>query len=157
MNDMVNHPNHYTSGSIECIDALEAMIESWEDPVTAFLAAQTVKYIWRLPFKENPVQDAEKAEWYLKRLREHLSGDDEEVEKAFSDDSEKVVIREGENCPGCEHKNDWCPGRQTCLCCDYDHKEIDEFPCCICSHNGGSENLWQHTIPIGEEIIEREY
>lgn len=151
MNDMVNHPSHYTSGSIECIDALEAMIESWEDPVAAFLAAQTVKYIWRLPFKENPVQDAEKAEWYLKRLREHIAGDDTEVKKAFGDDPGNVVLRESESCPGCERAG--CHGYQGCICCDYDANDLDEPPCDKCSHNGGTENFWQHTIPIGAEII----
>lgn len=72
-------------------------------------------------------------------------------------EAEKVVLRGNENCPGCEHENKWCPGCQTCLCCDYDHKGMEEFPCSICSHNGGTENIWRHTIPIGAEIIEREY
>lgn len=67
-NDAVNHPIHYNAGSIECIDALNAMVESWDDPVAAVLAWQTVKYIWRHPFKGKPVEDLKKAQFYLERL-----------------------------------------------------------------------------------------
>lgn len=64
----VVHPPHYNAGSIECIDALNAMVESWHDPVAAVLAWQSVKYIWRSPFKGNPAQDIRKAQFYLSRL-----------------------------------------------------------------------------------------
>ena len=66
----VVHPPHYTAGSIECIDALNAMVESWHDPVAAVMAWQAAKYIWRSPFKGNPKQDIEKAIFYLNRLKE---------------------------------------------------------------------------------------
>ena len=66
----VVHPPHYNAGSIECIDALNAMVESWYDPVAAVLAWQAVKYIWRSPFKGNPAQDIRKAQFYLSRLLE---------------------------------------------------------------------------------------
>ena len=66
----VVHPPHYNAGSIECIDALNAMVESWHDPVAAVLAWQAVKYIWRSPFKRNPAQDIRKAQFYLSRLLE---------------------------------------------------------------------------------------
>ena len=64
----VDHPQHYNQGSIECIDALNAMVEGWSDPVSAVLAWQTVKYIWRHPFKGKPVEDLKKAQFYLERL-----------------------------------------------------------------------------------------
>lgn len=64
----VMHPQHYNRGSIECIDALNAMIEGWDDPVAAVLAWQTVKYIWRHPFKGKSVEDLKKAQFYLERL-----------------------------------------------------------------------------------------
>ena len=67
-NDMVNHPAHYTSGSIECIDALTAMIETYTDPVDAALSWQVVKYIWRHPFKGKPSEDLRKAQFYLNKL-----------------------------------------------------------------------------------------
>jgi len=66
--DMVNHPSHYTQGGIECIDALTAMITPYNDPNDAVLSWQVVKYIWRHPFKSKPLEDLQKAEFYLKRL-----------------------------------------------------------------------------------------
>ena len=66
----VVHPPYYNAGSIECIDALNAMVESWHDPVAAVLAWQAVKYIWRSPFKGKPAQDIRKAQFYLSRLLE---------------------------------------------------------------------------------------
>lgn len=64
----VEHPTHYCQGSIECIDALNAMVEGWDNPVAAVLAWQTVKYIWRHPFKGKPTEDLRKAQFYLERL-----------------------------------------------------------------------------------------
>lgn len=64
----VVHPPHYNEGSIECIDALNAMVENWHDPVAAVMAWQAAKYIWRSPFKGDPKQDIEKAIFYLNRL-----------------------------------------------------------------------------------------
>ena len=64
----IEHPQHYNRGSIECIDALNAMVEGWFDPVAAVLAWQTVKYIWRHPFKGKPMEDLKKAQFYLERL-----------------------------------------------------------------------------------------
>ena len=74
MPDMVNHPPHYTAGGIECIDALEAMALGYGSPVLAGLAWQVVKYLWRLPLKGNPLEDAQKARFYLDRLIEKLDG-----------------------------------------------------------------------------------
>ena len=67
--DPVNHPNHYTAGPIECIDALESMAMGYKDPVQAGLAWQVVKYIWRPPLKGKQVEDLDKAVFYLDRLR----------------------------------------------------------------------------------------
>ena len=55
--DMVQHPPHYTAGSVECIDALESMVMGYQDTVQAGLAWQAVKYIWRSPLKGNQAQD----------------------------------------------------------------------------------------------------
>ena len=70
-NDMVNHPSHYTQGGIECIDALTAMVTPYKDTVAATLAWQVVKYLWRHPFKFNPLEDVKKAQFYLNRLIAH--------------------------------------------------------------------------------------
>lgn len=69
--DMVNHPRHYTMGGIECKKALSAMISAYEDPIDAALSWQVVRYIWRHPFKFNPLQDLRKAQFYLNDLIEH--------------------------------------------------------------------------------------
>lgn len=67
-NSMVDHPNHYAQTRIECIDALEAMVEPYKDAIDVANSWQVVKYIWRHPFKENPIQDLKKAKFYLDRL-----------------------------------------------------------------------------------------
>ncbi len=69
--DYVNHPNHYSNSKIECIDALESMIENYSDPIDATHSFQIVKYIWRHPFKFNALEDLEKARFYLDRLIEY--------------------------------------------------------------------------------------
>ena len=66
--DMVNHPAHYTQGGIECIDALNAMTSSFTDPVDACLSWQIVKYVWRHPHKGKPLEDLQKAQFYLNKL-----------------------------------------------------------------------------------------
>lgn len=64
--DPVNHPSHYTSGGIECLDALEASMTPIE--YAGFLKGQVFKYIWRYRLKGKPVQDLKKARFYLDRL-----------------------------------------------------------------------------------------
>lgn len=60
MNDMVNHPPHYTShpSGVECIQVTEHM---------NFCLGNALKYIWRSDLKGNDVQDLEKAVFYLNR------------------------------------------------------------------------------------------
>lgn len=64
--DLVNTPAHYTSGNIECIDALEAAMTPEE--FRGFLKGNVLKYLWRANLKGNLQQDMEKAQWYLTRL-----------------------------------------------------------------------------------------
>lgn len=66
----VNNPAHYTAGAIECIDAIAAALG--EDGFVAYLRGQVIKYQWRLGLKDAPAQDAAKAEWYARKLREVL-------------------------------------------------------------------------------------
>ena len=67
--DNVDHPRHYADSSIECIDAMAAMVERafsidfhdahcWQ---TAF------KYLWRWHNK-NGIEDLRKCLYYLDRL-----------------------------------------------------------------------------------------
>jgi len=63
---MVNSPSHYTSGSVECIDAIEASLTN--EAFCGYLKGNVLKYLWRYETKFNSLQDLQKAEWYLKRL-----------------------------------------------------------------------------------------
>ena len=79
----VDHPSHYTSGGIECIDAMKAMLAGYEQAMIAtkfywhFLSGQVLKYLWRWPLKERPLQDLKKARWYLDRLIDDVEKQDE--------------------------------------------------------------------------------
>ncbi len=64
--DAVNHPSHYTNGTIECIDCVEAVAGSYEG-AEGFLVGNVVKYLYRANNK-NGLEDLEKAFWYLNRL-----------------------------------------------------------------------------------------
>jgi hypothetical protein len=59
--DSINHPPHYTFGTIEPID----VIESWG---LGFHLGNCIKYVARAPHKGSQLQDLEKARWYLDRL-----------------------------------------------------------------------------------------
>lgn len=63
--DPVNHPAHYTSGGIECIDAIHAMLG--DAGFIAYCRGNAVKYAWRAGLKDDMVQDLEKAAWYVNR------------------------------------------------------------------------------------------
>ena len=66
MHDPVNHPQHYTSGDIECIDAIKSAVNGLSGN-EAYLTGQVIKYIWRWK-KKNGKEDLQKADFYLKRL-----------------------------------------------------------------------------------------
>jgi len=73
--DMVNSPAHYTQGKVDVIEIIEEAISMAETPVLGMLQGQVLKYILRMWLKDNPEQDAEKAEWYLTRLIEKLKSE----------------------------------------------------------------------------------
>lgn len=63
--DPVNRPPHYTSSNaccpecgkrIECIDVVQHM---------NFCTGNAVKYLWRADLKGNPIEDLQKALWYI--------------------------------------------------------------------------------------------
>jgi len=65
--DPVSHPSHYTAGSIEVIDFLEA----WNFP---FHLANAIKYICRAGRKDKnkTIEDLNKAVWYIQRYIKFL-------------------------------------------------------------------------------------
>jgi len=75
MSDKVNHPDHYTQASIECIDALSAATVG-KTGIEAVCVANAIKYLWRYELK-NGVEDVKKAKWYLNRLISELEERDE--------------------------------------------------------------------------------
>ena len=68
--DMVNHPEHYTQGGIECIDALKAATVG-KRGIEAVCVANVIKYLWRYEEK-NGIEDVRKAKWYIDRLLKEL-------------------------------------------------------------------------------------
>lgn len=58
--EKVDHPKHYTYGSIETIE----VIEDWN---LGYNLGNALKYIARADHKGNPVEDLKKARWYLER------------------------------------------------------------------------------------------
>lgn len=71
--DPVNRPAHYTSGGIECIDAMQAAFGA--EAVKDFCLCKAFKYLWRHRNK-NGVEDLKKARWYLNRLIEEAEDND---------------------------------------------------------------------------------
>ena len=71
--DNINNPEHYTTGDIECIDAIKASMSHEE--YIGFLKGNVIKYLWRyrLKGKEKSVEDLGKAQWYLNKLIEEKS------------------------------------------------------------------------------------
>jgi|DEB0MinimDraft_3_1074331.scaffolds.fasta_scaffold21478_5 hypothetical protein len=64
MTDPVNHPEHYTSGNIECLDAIKSALgENYK----YYVQGNLIKYIWRFNHK-NGLQDLQKAQFYLNDL-----------------------------------------------------------------------------------------
>lgn len=64
--DVVNHPSHYTRGSVECIDAI-ASATVGKSGIEAVCVANAIKYLWRYEEK-NGLEDVKKAQWYLNKL-----------------------------------------------------------------------------------------
>ena len=68
--DMVNHPQHYTQGDIECIDALKAATVG-KRGIEAVCVANVIKYLWRYE-KKNGIEDIRKAKFYIEHLLKEL-------------------------------------------------------------------------------------
>lgn len=67
MSDAIN-PDHYKSGSVECIDAIQESMSS--DAFKGYLKGNCMKYLWRYETKhpDKPAEDLQKAQWYLAKL-----------------------------------------------------------------------------------------
>lgn len=63
--DLVNHPPHYTTGAVECIDALRAALG--DDGFTSYCNGAALKYLWRWRHKGG-LEDLRKAQWYIAEM-----------------------------------------------------------------------------------------
>ena len=70
-NDPVNHPSHYTSGKVECIDAMEQVFGT--EVVKHYCLGACFKYLWRRKLKENEEQDIKKSLWYFDKFKELIN------------------------------------------------------------------------------------
>ena len=70
--DMVNSPPHYNQTGIECIHAISA---ATGDGFKYYLQGNIMKYLWRFDYKDKPLEDLKKAQWYLDKLIEEVMAD----------------------------------------------------------------------------------
>ena len=68
--DLVNQPPHYKTNTVQAIKVIEAGLgdQGFQD----YLLGQVFKYLLRFKHKGKPIEDLEKAEWYLKRLKKKV-------------------------------------------------------------------------------------
>ncbi len=68
--DPVDHPSHYCSGDIECIDAISSALG--HDGLIAFCRGNAIKYLWRAGLKGDMGEDLRKAAWYCERAAKEV-------------------------------------------------------------------------------------
>lgn len=110
MIDNVNHPKHYETGKIECI---EAMIETQGvAEVQSFCVCNAFKYLWRHK-RKNQLEDVKKAIWYLNKFveLEAVQNDEKQTEcrnrlhhAHFDTDYCKMSGKSCENPNNCSYK-----------------------------------------------------
>lgn len=68
MEKTVNHPDHYKTHTLECIDELEVVFGI--DAVIAFCKCNAWKYRYRAGSKDAIAQDLAKSDWYINKAKE---------------------------------------------------------------------------------------
>lgn len=72
--DPVNHPQHYQSEyGLECWQAILAALGG--EGYINYCKGNVMKYLWRE--KNDPLEDAKKAKWYLESLIEEMENERE--------------------------------------------------------------------------------
>ena len=66
--DPVRRPAHYNMGGVECIDYIKQVLGL--DGFIAYCHGNMLKYQHRYRYKQNPVEDIQKAKWYLNKMLE---------------------------------------------------------------------------------------
>lgn len=72
MTDNINNPEHYNKHKVECIEFARHM---------DFCLGNAFKYVWRCYDKGKPIEDLNKAIWYLKDYK--LYGEKKPQDKLF--------------------------------------------------------------------------
>lgn len=76
--DIINHPNHYTDGGMECID--EMLLVFGKRVVADFCLCNVWKYRYRALGK-NGEEDLKKADWYMVKYKELVTEMDGELDE----------------------------------------------------------------------------
>ena len=69
--DNVVRPAHYLHGKKETIEVIRDCMTS--DEFHGYLKGNILKYVSRYKFKGEPLEDLQKAQWYLNRLIKEVS------------------------------------------------------------------------------------
>lgn len=130
MSNAVNHPAHYNIGKIEVIDA----IEEWG---LNFSLGNAVKYIARADHKGKPVEDLEKARWYIER----------EIERRKSGTTDVTLFKfRGEECRLFRDGNKFTVNECGCVICDvcaFEDRDEGQYPCMVCCHGYGEREYFK--------------
>jgi hypothetical protein len=102
MYDPINKPRHYNLG----IETSE-YIKSWD---MDYYSGNVIKYVTRAPHKGKPVEDLQKAKWYLEQLIIHAKEEEEE---------DQVADFRSEQCTDCMRHTSNCE-------CDVEVEEEDD-------------------------------
>lgn len=66
------NPSHYGAGKThECIDVM--LQQYGKEQVLAFCKLNAFKYIFRIDQKGDPIENAEKAQWYLEKYKKLIT------------------------------------------------------------------------------------
>lgn len=114
--DAVNHPEHYETNGVECIDAIVA--SQGKDSAKEFCVCNAFKYIWRNKHKKSSVEDIKKAVWYLEKFLQLSDNKDYihvdfDVDDISSEKHKSILVNAisgnagGDIAPKKEHKLSW--------------------------------------------------
>ena len=143
MSDKVNHPDHYTQGGIECIDAIRAALgPEFQD----YCIGNVLKYVWRCKHK-NGIEDLRKAMVYLNWAIDAAVALD--VEQPASNAPESpAVVKNPSYCMNCEHfsKGQWCKKHEQVtmsfgICGDWEKR----------THSNSSKTS-NSSLQVGDEV-----
>jgi hypothetical protein len=106
MHDPVNSPQHYASGAVECIEAIEASMSP--EAFKGFLKGNIQKYVWRYEAKGGS-ESLHKAQWYLQRLIDLVEIEESNKEALYEAVKEMEAMEESANYDPDDYMASGCP------------------------------------------------